>query len=147
MNKTELRSNFPWQSTTTKYFIVAVIYRKQITQINITNNQKTERVRFSMSRGTSGPDLPSPFGRKFLFHFHTLPDDGRSISRNVAEKYYDSRHDKLRNNMDIFLLQNTYRLPLTKNVLQLCPQLSLPLHIWPHFITCSHYNETYQLRQ
>ena len=28
--------------------------------------------------------------------FHTLPDDGRSISRNVAEKYEDSRHDKLR---------------------------------------------------
>ena len=26
---------------------------------------------------------------------HTLPDDGRSISPNVAEKYYDSRHDKL----------------------------------------------------
>ena len=32
-------------------------------------------------------------------HLHTLPDDGRSISRNVAEKHYDSRHDKLRNNM------------------------------------------------
>ena len=31
---------------------------------------------------------------------HTLPDDGRSISRNVAKKHYDSRHDKLRNNMD-----------------------------------------------
>ena len=29
-------------------------------------------------------------------HSHTLPDDGRSISRNVAEKHYDSRHDKLR---------------------------------------------------
>ena len=27
---------------------------------------------------------------------HILPDDGRSISRNVAEKHYDSRHDKLR---------------------------------------------------
>ena len=27
---------------------------------------------------------------------HTLPDDGRSISQNVAEKHYDSRHDKLR---------------------------------------------------
>ena len=24
------------------------------------------------------------------------PDDGRSISRNVAEKHYDLRHDKLR---------------------------------------------------
>ena len=31
-------------------------------------------------------------------HSHTLPDDGRSISRNVTEKHYDSRHDKLRNN-------------------------------------------------
>ena len=49
--------------------------------------------------------------------------------------------------LDIFLLQNTYRLPLTKNILQLCPQLSLPLHIWPHFITYSHYNETNQVRQ
>ena len=29
-------------------------------------------------------------------HAHTLPDDGRSISRNVAEKHYDSSHDKLR---------------------------------------------------
>ena len=28
-------------------------------------------------------------------HTHTLPDDERSISRNVAEKH-DSRHDKLR---------------------------------------------------
>ena len=32
-------------------------------------------------------------------HSHTLPDDGRSISRNVAEKHYDSRYDKLRNNI------------------------------------------------
>ena len=29
-------------------------------------------------------------------HSHTLPDDGRTISRNVAEKSYNSRHDKLR---------------------------------------------------
>ena len=29
-------------------------------------------------------------------HTHTLPDDGRCISRNVAEKHNDSRHDKLR---------------------------------------------------
>ena len=27
-------------------------------------------------------------------------DDGRSISRNVAEKHYDSRHDKLRNSVN-----------------------------------------------
>ena len=38
---------------------------------------------------------------------HTLPDDGRSISRNVAEKHYDSRHDKLRNNMDTTESTNT----------------------------------------
>ena len=38
---------------------------------------------------------------------HTLPDDGRSISRNVAEKQYDSRHDKLRNNMDTTESTNT----------------------------------------
>ena len=30
-----------------------------------------------------------------LHHLH-LPDDGRSISRNVAKKQHDSRHDKLR---------------------------------------------------
>ena len=35
-----------------------------------------------------------PTGENFTFH--TLPDDGRSISRNVAEKHYDSRHDKLK---------------------------------------------------
>ena len=40
-------------------------------------------------------------------HSHTLPDDGRSISRNVAEKHYDSRHDKLRNNMDTTESTNT----------------------------------------
>ena len=34
-------------------------------------------------------------------------DDGRSISRNVAEKYYDSRHDKLRKNMDTTESTNT----------------------------------------
>ena len=41
------------------------------------------------------------------FSFDTLPDDGRSISRNVAEKHYDSRHDKLRNNMDTTESTNT----------------------------------------
>ena len=35
-------------------------------------------------------------------HSHTLPDDGRSISRNVAEIHCDSRHDKLRNNIEDF---------------------------------------------
>ena len=40
-------------------------------------------------------------------HSHTLPDDGRSISRNVAEKHNDSRHDKLRNNMDTTESTNT----------------------------------------
>ena len=37
---------------------------------------------------------PSGENSKFL----PLPDDGRNISRNVAKKHYDSRHDKLRNN-------------------------------------------------
>ena len=59
---------------------------------------------FSGSRGTHGPDLPSSFGRKFLIY---LFDDGSSISRNVAEKHYDSRHDKLRNNMDTTESTNT----------------------------------------
>ena len=40
-------------------------------------------------------------------HSHTVPDDGRSISRNVAEKHYDSRHDQLRNNMNTTELTNT----------------------------------------
>ena len=39
--------------------------------------------------------------------FLPLPDDERSISRNVAEKHYDSRHDKLRNNMDTTESTNT----------------------------------------
>ena len=38
---------------------------------------------------------PRPSGKKFSFAY-ILPDDGRSISRNVAENHYDSRHDKLR---------------------------------------------------
>ena len=46
---------------------------------------------------------PSGENSKFL----PLPDDGRSISRNVAEKHYDSRHDKLRNNMDTTESTNT----------------------------------------
>ena len=55
---------------------------------------------FSGSRGPHRPDLPSPCGQEFHFLFiHTLPDDGRSISRNVAKKHYDSRHDKLKNSM------------------------------------------------
>ena len=52
---------------------------------------------FSGSRGPDGPDLPLPFWRKFQLSVHTLLDDGRSISRNVAEKHDDSRHDKLKN--------------------------------------------------
>ena len=52
----------------------------------------------SGSRGPSEPDLRSPFGRKFqLSALHTSPDDVRGISRNVAEKHYDSGHDKLKN--------------------------------------------------
>ena len=77
---------------------------------------------FTGSRGPHGPDLPSPFGRKFQISLHTLPDDGRSISRNVAKKQYDSRHDKLRNNMDTTESTNTniFKIPynyLDKNEL------------------------------
>ena len=53
----------------------------------------------------SGIDL-----RAKIPHFtslHTLPDDGRSISRNVAEKHYDSRHDKLKNSMNTTESTNT----------------------------------------
>ena len=62
---------------------------------------------FSGSRGPDGPDLPSLYGRKFQLSVHNLPDDGRSISRNVAEKHYDSRHDKLKNNMNTTESTNT----------------------------------------
>ena len=57
----------------------------------------SKNVKFlSGSRRPHGPDLPSPCGRKLQFQsVHTLLDDGRSISRNVAEKHHDSRHDKL----------------------------------------------------
>ena len=53
------------------------------------------------SKGPHGPDLLSPSGRKFQFQY-TLPNYGRSISRNVAEKHYDSRHDKLRKQYEYF---------------------------------------------
>ena len=55
-----------------------------------------------------------PSGENFSSarHFSTLPDDGRSISRNVAEKHYDSRHDKLRNNMETKLLIYIHLMPI-----------------------------------
>ena len=37
-----------------------------------------------------------PAGENSSFPFYILPDDGRSISRNMAGKHNDSRHDKLR---------------------------------------------------
>ena len=52
---------------------------------------------FSGSKGPDGPDLQSPFWRKFHISLHTLSDDVRSISQNVAEKRHDSRHNKLKN--------------------------------------------------
>ena len=61
----------------------------------------------SGSRDPDGPDLPSPLGRIFQLSVHTLPDDGRSISGNVAEKHYDSRHDKLKNSMNTTESTNT----------------------------------------
>ena len=51
--------------------------------------------------GPDRPDLQSPSGRKFRLSVHSLPDDGRSISRSAAKKHYDSRHDKLKNSMNI----------------------------------------------
>ena len=54
---------------------------------------------FSGSGGTPGLIYHRPSGENFSFD--TLPDDGRSISRNVAEKHYDSRHDKLRNTIAV----------------------------------------------
>ena len=48
---------------------------------------------------------PRPSGENFSFVSHTLPDDGRSISRNVAEKH-DSRHDS-ENSMNTTKSTNT----------------------------------------
>ena len=55
---------------------------------------------FSGSRGTHGPIYHRPSGENFSFARHTLPDDGRSVSQNLAGKHYDSRHDKLRKQED-----------------------------------------------
>ena len=58
----------------------------------------TKNVKFlSGSGGSNGPDLRSPWRAKIPVSVQfTLADDGRSISRNVAKKHHDSRHDKLR---------------------------------------------------
>ena len=45
--------------------------------------------------------------RKFYISLHTLPDGGRNISRNVAGKHYDSRHDKLKNSINTTEPTNT----------------------------------------
>ena len=67
----------------------------------------TKTVKFlSGSRGRHGLDLPSPLGQKFQVSVHILPDDGRSISRNVARKHYDSRHDKLRKQYQSYWIVN-----------------------------------------
>ena len=57
--------------------------------------------------GENSKFLPSFLMRREDSDVDTLPDDGRSISRNVTEKHYDSRHDKLRNNMDTTESTNT----------------------------------------
>ena len=87
-----------------EYGIVSTI---TVSETVITKIQRVQNsfIRLAL-RLLHGPDLPSPFGRKFQIRIrisHTLPDDGRSISRNVSEKHYDSRHDKLRNNTILFL--------------------------------------------
>ena len=82
-------------------YLLPGVYRKQITQFTIRNNQKTERMSFSMlstpkmlsffsgSGGTPGPDLPSPFGRKFLFHFHSHPPPPPPTLDNPSGKSLD----------------------------------------------------------
>ena len=72
---------------------------------------------FSGSGGSHGPDLPSPYGRKFHISLHTLPDDGRSISRNVAEK----RYDQLKNS-SIDLFHTGFRSPKLRSCLHKPPQ-------------------------
>ena len=83
-----------------------MIYRKQITQFTIRNNPKTERVSFWMlstpkmlsffsgSGGTPGPDLPSPFGRKFLFQLWVrcnLQIKNGSIDRSRSYSYFKTK--------------------------------------------------------
>ena len=45
---------------------------------------------------------------KYHTQSHTLPDDGRSISQNVAEKRYDSRHGKLRKHCEYNWIDKGY---------------------------------------
>ena len=78
-----------------------------------------ENVKFlTGSGGTHGPDLPSPFGRKFLYRQLYLHVERSSThfawwwekylpKRRRKKNYYDSRHDKLRNNMDTTESTNT----------------------------------------
>ena len=51
---------------------------------------------FLVAEALTGLICQRPPDENPSFQFHTLPDDGRNISRNVAKKHYDSRHDKLR---------------------------------------------------
>ena len=52
---------------------------------------------FLVAEAHTGLMYHRPAGENSNFSsVHTLPDNGRSISGNVAEKRYDSRHDKLR---------------------------------------------------
>ena len=51
---------------------------------------------FLVAEALTGLIYHRPTSEFQLLVSHTLPDDERSISRNVAEKRYDSRHDKLR---------------------------------------------------
>ena len=61
------------------------------------NVKYTKMLSFSLvAEALKGLIYHRPSGENFKFKL-SLPDDGRSISRNVAEKHYDSRHDKLRN--------------------------------------------------
>ena len=60
-----------------------------------------------------------PSGENSNFQSVTLPDDGRSISRNVAEKH-DSRHDKLKNSINTTESTNT-------NIFKMIMQITIDL--------------------
>ena len=66
----------------------------------------------SASRSPRGPDLPSPSRRKSQFSVHTLPDDGRSISRDVAGNSENSMNTTELTNTNIFKIMTIMDLPL-----------------------------------
>ena len=68
---------------------------------DFSNVKSSKMLSFDPVAEAYGLIYPRFSGENFSF-VHTLPDDGRSISRNVAEKHHDSRHDKVRKQYFIY---------------------------------------------